>query len=251
MPVPEIEVEITARYDDRASAGIERLRADLEALAGATQVLADAEAGASSAIETVESFRDRYVDAMSGMSAEVRDSLETLIEGGYMALARALTATAASGEFCAQAFGKAMLELSARAVLAIGQQAAVKSVFALAEGLLFKDPSAFAAAKLYGAVAAMALAAGGAMMGAAAGMAAGPSPGAGGSRTYGARGPGYGSVAAGEEEEKPGIVVNVHVQGHVVDSRAFVEEHVAPALAEAVGRGVAAKGEYNLIVERD
>ncbi len=41
------------------------------------------------------------------------------------------------------------------------------------------------------------------------------------------------------------------VEGNVVDSQAFVEDIIAPTLADAVGRGVANSARYNLTAVQD
>lgn len=69
-------------------------------------------------------------------------------------------------------------------------------------------------------------------------------------------GPGFGGVTPGFGPEETvggpgGITINVTVQGNVVDSQAFVEETVAPVLADAIGRGTLAGSEFNLVVEKD
>ena len=262
MGEPQTEVVITARYQDNASAGIKRLADDLKSLSKAGETISAAEGAMARAAGAAESFRERYVTAMQGMATEVTGAIDFLIKGGYLALAEATARWAASGEFAAKAFAKAMLEMSAHAVLAIGQQAAVKAIFALAEGLLFKDPSAFAAAKLYGVISGVAFATGTGMLAAAGAMGVGGAvggrgaPGGGAPTGYAATGfnP-YGNRGTGgttrEKETSAPVIVNVNVEGHVVDTRAFVQEHVAPALAEAIGRGAAMRGQYNLIVKRD
>jgi len=242
------ELTITARFDDQASEGIKRLAADINALADAGKIITGAEASMAQAADNAEAFRERYVAAMSGLAWDVEVAFARLIKNGYMALARATATMVAGQKDAAKAFGKAMLEISAQAILAIGQQAAVKAVFALAEGLLFKDPSAIAAAKLYGAVAAMALAVGGTMLGEAEKISLGGDGGAGGRNAGGSASSRQGSA---QEQAQPGIVVNVNVEGHVVDTKAFVYEYVAPALAEAVGKGASLAGKYNLVVRKD
>lgn len=248
MSEPRNELTITARFDDQASEGINRLVADINSLAGAGRTIEGVEAGMTRAAAEAQVFREQYAIAMNGLARDVEAAFARLIEGGYMALARATAMLVAGQQGAARAFGRAMLEMSAQAILAVGRQAAVKAIFALAEGLLFRDPTAFAAARLYGMVAGMALVVGGSMMAGAASMNA--HTGAGGGGHYSGGGGGYGG-AASQPEAQPNIVVNVNVEGHVVDTRAFVEEHVAPALAEAVGKGVAGSGQYNLVVRRD
>lgn len=249
MAQTEREIKVKTTYEDGASEGLQRLAQELESLRSNAQVLVELDGAVAKAQESAQSLKENYSSAMSELTEDVRGSFSNLIEGGYMALAKAVSALATSGQNSARTFGKAMMELSANAVLAIGKQAMVKAVFALAEGLLFKDPSALTAAKLYGVVAGMAMSAGASLMASAsqAGESGGSSRGAGERSTSGAR-----SSASVDESKAPaGIVVNVTVQGHVVDTRAFVEEHVAPALAEAVGRGATARGEYNLAVMKD
>ncbi len=72
----------------------------------------------------------------------------------------------------------------------------------------------------------------------------------------GAAGLGVGAVTPGfapEGAEAPGagIIINVTVEGNVVDSQAFVEDTIAPVLADAIGRGTLAGSEFNLVVEKD
>lgn len=83
----------------------------------------------------------------------------------YMLSAQHLAQFVATGKFSAKAYAAAMMEMAANSVLAIGQEAAVKAVYALAEGFLFpaKAASSFKAAALYGKVAGMSLVVGTAM----------------------------------------------------------------------------------------
>lgn len=249
MTQKDREIKVKTTYEDGASEGLRRLAEELESLRNGAQVLVELDGAAVQACESAQSLKENYSSAMAGLADEVRGSFSNLIEGGYMALAKAMASLAASGQSVAKTFGKAMMELSANAVLAIGRQAMVKAVFALAEGLLFKDPSAITAAKLYGVVAGMALSAGASLMASASQI----GESGGGSRVSSGRVESSGRTDAGSDERvaPAGIVVNVTVQGHVVDTRAFVEEHVAPALVEAVGRGAVARGEYHLSVVKD
>ena len=251
MPENTAEVVITARYEDQAKPGIERLQGDIKTLGASAGNLAPLEESLSSASESLESFRAQYATVMDELASVTRTALEHFVAGSFMAVARAMSVWIAGAKGGAKEFAKAMLTLSAQAVLAIGQQAAVKAVFALAEFFLFKDPMSLMAAKLYGAVAGMALVTGAALMAAAdktGGTGAGADRGTGGERGYRRE---KGAQEAESESQGDQFIVNVHVQGHVVDSQAFVEDVVAPALAEAVGRGVAGRSRYNLVTERD
>jgi len=243
------QVVISARYEDEATAGMRRMREEMASLAAAAGSLGPVESGLNRTAENLAAFRDAYREAMGELRDISRDVLEGYVAGSYMAVAEAMSAWVAGAKGGAKEFSKAMLELSAQAVLAIGRQAAVKAVFAMAEFFLFKDPMALAAAKLYGTVATMAVAAGASMTAAAGKMNAG-SP-AGGSRGTGSPGRHGGERGPVGEREVNRFTVNVHVQGHVVDTRAFVEDVVAPSLAEAVGKGAASRAKYNLVVTRD
>jgi len=209
--------------------------------------LSGAESSMSQALESVESFRDRYVEAMDSMATGVGAAIKKLTEGGFKALTNATKTLVSGQEGAAKAFGKAMLQMTAEAMLAIGEQAAIKAVFALAEGLLFKDPTAIAAAGLYAEVAAASLAVGAAMSVAASSMSTSSNSNSSSSSSSSSAG----SSSASSAETTPGINININVQGHIVDTRAFVEDYVAPALAEAVGKGVANSGQYNLVATKD
>jgi len=255
MPDNTAEVVITARYEDQAKPGIDRLQEDMRNLGASAESLAPLEESLNRTSETLESFRSQYAEVMDDLAGITRTALEHFVAGSFMAVAKAMSAWIAGAKGGAQEFAKAMLMLSAQAVLAIGQQAAVKAIFALAEFFLFKDPMSLVAAKLYGSVAAMALVTGAALMGATsnAGGAGAEGGGGGGSGAGAFAGGGVGGAKSQMESELPGnqFIVNVHVQGHVVDSQAFVEDVVAPALAQAVGRGVAGRSKYNLVTQRD
>ena len=258
MPGHEPDTTMTAAFSGEDSSGLGRLTADMGALTRINQLLFENQAAMTQTAESAAVFRDQYVTTMAGLSQDVQNSMSRLIAGGYMAMARALAAMVASGRFSAAAFGQAMLRMSAQAILAVGQQAAVKAIFALAEGLLFKDPSAFVAAKLYGAVAGMALVTGSAMMGAASTMnvgsssanSSGGSSGGGGGSSFGGGGT-FAPPPQSAEQPQGGIVVNVNVQGHVMDVAALVEDHIGPEVATWAGRGGSASAEYNLTVDRD
>lgn len=136
----------------------------------------------------------------------------------YGLLINNLALLVATGKLSAKAFGAAMFEMAADAVIAVGQQAAVKAVFALAEGFLFKDPAAFKAAALYAKVAAIAGTVGIGLKATAMGMAGGTSPAA--------AGPAYEPYATGQggemipttvEPRQPSIVYNIYVEGSLVD----------------------------------
>ncbi len=243
------EVVISARYEDDATAGMERMRREISSLAATAGSLSPLEGGLERTAENLKALRETYREVMGDLADISRNVLEGYVADSYMAVAEAMSAWIAGAKSGAKEFSKAMLELSANAVLAIGKQAAVKAVFAMAEFLLFKDPMSLAAAKLYGTVASMALAAGAGMMASASKMEAGGAQdrltGGGSSRRR------YGREGPVEEKEVNRFTVNVHVQGHVVDTRAFVEDVVAPSLAEAVGKGAAGGAKYNLVVNRD
>ncbi|GEM_PF-2741858 len=249
MPETAAEVVITARYEDEAGPGFERLEDDMKTLAAGAETLAPLEESLTRTSESMAAFRDQYIGVMDELAGVTRTALEHYVAGSYMAAAKAMSAWIAGAKGGAKEFAKAMLELSARAVLAIGQQAAVKAIFALAEFFMFKDPMALKAAKLYGVVAGMALTAGAGLMAATNSLEGGGEQQGGGGADY------TGAGETGTGESRGGginkFTVNVHVEGHVVDSSAFVEEVVAPALAEAVGRGPISGARYNLMVERD
>jgi len=250
MPETSAEVVITARYEDQAGPGIERLRDDLDALGNGAESFAAHREELVRGMECLEEYRSRYVDAMGEMAQITRTALECYVAGSFMAAAKALSVWISGAKGGAKQFAKAMLELSAQAVLAIGQQAAVKAVFALAEFFLFKDPMALKAAKLYGTVAGMAIITGAALMARAGDIdtkdsGSGSGSGGGGGGNHGGK--------SNDENDASGdrFTVNVHVMGHVVDTQAFVEDVVAPALSEAVGRGAASRSKYNIVTQRD
>lgn len=248
MPETTTEVVITARYDDQASPGLERLRDDVGALGESARSFGVYEEQINRAGQSAERFRQTYHGVMEDLADVTRTALEQYVAGSFMAMTKALATLVSGAKGGAKQFAKAMLELSAAAILAIGQQAAIKAVFALAEFFLFKDPMSLVAAKLYGAVAAMSMAAGAGLMAAASG---GGDGGGGGGRGGGGGGGGSSRKSSKDEEGGDNFVVNVYVQGHVVDSQAFVEDVVAPALAEAVGRGASGRSRYNLQTRRD
>jgi len=183
------------------------------------------------------------------MNAAAKQGATSLIGGSYDVMADAMSDFIAGTQKGAKAYAKAMFEMAADAVLAIGRQAAIKAVFAMAESLLFKDPDAAKAAAMYGAVAASALVVGAALKGAAKSMETGQQAAGGAAAGGGATG----STAVPSEKAAGGttFVTNIRVEGNVVDTKAFVEDVVAPQLAEAVGKGAAKRGKYNLQVTRD
>ena len=252
MPDNTAEVVITARYEDQARPGFDRLQEDMRTLGASAESLSPLEESLSRTSDSLESFRSQYAEVMNELAGITRTALEHFVAGSFMAVARAMSVWIAGAKGGAKEFAKAMLSLSAQAILAIGQQAAVKAVFALAEFFLFKDPMSLVAAKLYGVVAGMALVTGAALMGAA-----DRAGGAGtGSADRGTQGTGGSDRTWNERQQESGLqgnqfIVNVHVEGHVVDSQAFVEDVVAPALAQAVGRGVTSRSRYNLVTQRD
>lgn len=72
----------------------------------------------------------------------------------------------------------------------------------------------------------------------------------------GAGGGGFAPVTPGfgpGDEEGPGagIVINVNVEGNVVDTQAFVEDVIAPMLAESIDKGTLGGAKFNLVTESD
>jgi len=155
-----------------------------------------------SAAQTNAELTKQFWDDMANWST---DAAQRIISDGYMAMAKAATAWMLAEEGALKAFGIAMYRMVAQAILGLGQLAAVKALFALAEFFLLKDPMALKAAQLYGIVAGMSLAVGAAMMAHASkleGAASADSGGGGGGRGGGGRG-GGGAREAAELERQP------------------------------------------------
>jgi len=218
-----------------------------EEMAAGTIAIGDGEY--ISAVDNMIAKGTEFIDFQSQMAASINQEFGAVIGGTYDQLAMAFGNLVKGHKVGSKAIAQALRTLVAQSILAVGKEAAVKAIFSLAEGIFAAargDPRAgafFAAAAKYAAVATVAAAAGGAM-------AAG---GGGGGEAGGGYGGGYGGPAEGEEAGAAtgGMVVNITVHGNVVDTQAFVEEHVVPVLSEAVGRGVAASSEYNITGERD
>lgn len=200
-------------------------------------------------------LRQAHAQAVMELTSMTQNQLGNVVSGSFMLIANATASLVSGQKVAAKEFGKAMLEMSATAILAIGQQAAVKAVFALGEGLLFKDPSAFAAAKVYGAAAALALAAGGALKGAAAGISTGG--GAAGGGAAGGGGPAGGGGISPPPQPLPadqpqgGFVINVIAQGDILDLNQTIENNILPAIAESIGRGNLGSAEFNVFARRE
>lgn len=106
-------------------------------------------------------------------------------------------------------------------------------------------PIAAAAAVALGALSAL----GGAIGGGGGGGGGGVGAGGGGGAGFAPVTPGF--APEGAEAPGAGIIINVNVEGNVVDSEAFVEDIVAPVLAEAIERGTLAGAKINLVTESD
>lgn len=233
------EIVIRARFEDHASEGIGRLKQNAESLEELPALLSSADLAYVEAIASAEDFFGKFTAVWNSSVLEVRGGMESLISGAVEPLADALSALVVGGQFAAVAFGKAMLELSARAVLAIGQQAAVKALFALAEFLLFKDAASLAAAKLYGAVAATAIVVGAGLKGAASSLSA---PSGGGSAAGGRspRGSFAGSATSPEAQDERGVNITLVVNAldpASVRWEELVENHIGPSLESVIKRG--------------
>lgn len=106
-------------------------------------------------------------------------------------------------------------------------------------------PITAAAAVALGALSAL----GGAIGGGGGGGGGGVGAGGGGGAGFAPVTPGF--APEGAEAPGAGIIINVNVEGNVVDSEAFVEDIVAPVLAEAIERGTLAGAKINLVTESD
>ncbi len=192
---------------------------------------------------------EQELDFWGDMGKAANQAITQTISRSYMIMADAFARLVAGQKLGGKEMVKALLDMTAGIILGIGQQAAIKGVFALAEGLFFKDPTAIAASKLYFAVAAMALVAGGALKAASGGGGSGGGDSAGGGISGGgSRG---GGDIAGDEGGGGDFIINVNVDGDVIDVEEFVENKIIPALAEGIDRGVLLSGRININTSRD
>ncbi len=110
-------------------------------------------------------FDGLAASALNYLSAltSVADATNLATRAAFEPMAAALSATtgafieqAIAGQISGRLLAKSALEASSGVLKAIAQEASAKAIFALAEGLFFKDPSKIAAAKLYASVAGVA-----------------------------------------------------------------------------------------------
>lgn len=200
--------------------------------------------------ERLNAVQKTFGDFWEGVGKEGIEGAKALAAGGFDVMAQGMSDMIMGTDKAGKKFGRAMQGLVGEAAASFGQFLIKMGVGNLALGLIPGNQAALLAG-------AAQIAAGTALsvLGKGFSTAAGRGGGGGGGGGYNGGdygGGGYGDIPS-PETAKPmaGIIVNVNVEGSVVDSQAFVEEVVAPIMAEAVGRGVAASGEYNLNVRRD
>jgi hypothetical protein len=208
--------------------------------------LADAARQASDQIERQNNLHMATAEALGKASQMVDDHSKKIASltmdmnnfalGALANFTSGLWAAADAAVSGGENFGKAILKMTKSALLGIAAQATAKALFALGEGFLLKDPSAFAAAKFYGLAASSAGAlgltlgaalGGGGGGGAAAGTVA--SPGSAIGDTTGTARPSFGTR---REREKRTIVVEVYLGDK--DNRSaqlFLKRQVAAQLA--------------------
>ena len=144
--------QIFEEGEDGALTAIQSILPEFETIEDKIQSMIGKFLGLTDAILSSGGATREMLDAVDLLAQGLKDSLTAGISASVGAFIDLAIASNLSGK----AVAKAAFESSSAVLKALAQEAAVKAIFALAEGLFFKDPKKLAAAGFYAKVAGVA-----------------------------------------------------------------------------------------------